>query len=229
MKNILIIILVCLSFSLFGAETEGNIYWIQLKTKAGTPYNINHPELFLSQRAIDRRTKHGIEIDSTDLPVNPLFIDSLSSLGFVIKHTSRWMNGFIATFKDSFDIYSLDLPSFVSFIELRKSTPLKSASLVARNKFNGIDSLTESYYGNSTDQITMLNGQLLHQYSKGKGVQIAVIDAGFSNANNIEVFDSLYLRNGVLGTRDFVNPGNNVFNEASRAIRRVQLAVTGAP
>jgi serine protease AprX len=229
MKNILIIILVCLSFSLSGAETNGNIYWIQLNTKAGTPFNIDQPKFYLSQRAIERRAKHGIQIDSTDLPANPLFIDSLRSLGFSIKHTSRWMNGITATFNDTIDIDSLDLPSFVSFIELRKSTPLKSTFLKTRNKFDEIDSLTESYYGNSTDQITMLNGQLLHKYSKGEGVQIAVIDAGFLNADKLEVFDSLYTRGGVLGTYDFVNPGNNVYNEHSHGTNVLSILAANHP
>lgn len=203
MKNIIVIFLVCLSFSLFGAENEENIYWIQLKTKAGTPFSINQPEFYLSQRSIDRRTKHGIEIDSTDLPLNPLFIDSLRSMGFSIKHTSRWINGIIASRQDTLEVYSLNMPSFVSFIELRKSITLKSNFY----KLNKNDSLIENYYGNSSDQITMLKGQFLQNYSKGKGVQIAVIDAGFSNADKLEVFDSLYARDGVLGTYDFVNPG----------------------
>lgn len=212
MRIILIIFLLCLSFSLIGAENNGNIYWIQFNTKAGTPFRINQPELFLSQRAIERRNRHGIEIDSTDLPVNPIFVDSLKSIGFATKHYSRWMNGIIATYHDTIDVDTIVLPSFVSFIELRKTTQ-KSTTLKPENKFEVIDSLTQKYYGSSTNQITMLNGQLLHKYSKGKGVHIAVIDAGFLNADTLEVFDSLYARKGVLGTYDFVNPGNNVYNE----------------
>jgi serine protease AprX len=209
MKNIVIILLLCVSFSLSGAEPEGNIYWIQLNTKAGTPFSINHPEKYLSQRAIERREKHGIAIDSTDLPVNPAFTDSLHRMGFFIKHTSRWMNGLIAIYNDTISIDSIKVPSFVASFDLRKPIPLKSTF----NKFDEIDSSTVSYYGNATSQITMLNGDILHKYSKGEGVHIAVIDAGFSNSDKIDAFDSLYSRNGVLGTYDFVNPGNNVYNE----------------
>jgi serine protease AprX len=228
MKNILIILLLWLSFSLSGAETDGNIYWVQLKTKTGTPFSISHPESYLSQRAIERRIKNEIQIDSTDLPVNPQFIDSLRSIGFLAKHTSRWMNGVIAIYQDTIEVDSIKLPSFVSFIELRKST-LKSTPLIAINKFDEADSLAESYYGNSTDQITMLNGQLLHQYSKGKGVQIAVIDAGFLNADKLEVFDSLFARNGVLGTIDFANPGNNIYNEHSHGTNVLSILSANHP
>jgi len=224
MKNLLIIFLVYFSFSLFGAEPIGNIYWIQLNTKTGTPYRINKPELYLSQRAIERRTRHNIEIDSTDLPINPDFIDSLRSLGFYIKHTSRWINGVIAIYPDMLSIDSLKLPSFVSSIELRKGL-LKSLS----TKLDEPDSLTKSYYGTAAEQITMLNGHLLHKYSKGEGIHIAVIDAGFQNANNIRAFDSLYAREGILGTFDFANPGNSVYTGHSHGTNVLSIMAANLP
>jgi subtilisin family serine protease len=225
MKNIIVIFLVCLSSSLLGAETDGNIYWIQLNTKAGTPFSTNQAEFYLSQRSIDRRTNHGIEIDSTDLPANPAFIDSLRLMGFAVQHTSRWLNGAIANYQGTTPVDSVLLPSFVSFVQQTKGVQLKSIN----NKFDKIDSLTASYYGSSTDQITMLNGQLIHQYSKGNGVQIAVIDAGFLNADKLEVFDSLYARNGVLGTFDFANPGNNVYNEHSHGTNVLSILAANHP
>lgn len=208
-KRITTIFLLFLSMHIFGKESNGNIYWIQLNTKAGTPFSVERPENFLSERSIERRNRQSIAIDSTDLPVNPALIDSLNALGFNVINTSKWMNGVLATLNNGLIIDSLPHPSFVSFYELRKGTPLKSVS----TKFEDIDSLTESYYGSSTDQVTMLNGQIMHNYSKGEGVHIAVIDAGFLNADKYDAFDSLFLQNRVLGTFDFVNPGNNVYNE----------------
>jgi serine protease AprX len=209
MKKSLIILFLFVSAISFGKEPTGNIYWVQFNTKTGTPFSVDQPEKYLSERSIERRIRQGITIDSTDLPVNPALIDSLRFLGFNIISTSRWINGALATLDSSLNLDSLSLPSFVSFCELRKGTPLKSIS----TKFEDIDSLSESYYGSSTDQITMLNGHLMHNYSKGEGIQIAVIDAGFLDADKYNAFDSLFLQNRVLGTFDFVNPGNNVYNE----------------
>jgi hypothetical protein len=225
MRSLLIIFLVCLSLSLFGAETDGNIFWIQFNTKTGTSYRIDKPELYLSQRAIERRARHNIEIDSTDLPINPGFTDSLRSMGFYIKHTSRWMNGAIAIYPDTLSVDSIQLPSFISFIQLRKDAPLKSLS----TKFDEIDSLARDYYGNSTDQITMLNGHLLHKHSKGEGVHVAVIDGGFFNADKLDVFDSLYARDGILGTRDFAAPGNNVYNEMEHGTNVLSIMAANNP
>src|ERR1700739_2391187 len=68
-------------------------YNIQLKDKGNSPYSLNNPLQFLSQRAIDRRNRYNIPIDSTDLPVSPAYIDSIANAGSVtILSTSRWFN-----------------------------------------------------------------------------------------------------------------------------------------
>lgn len=208
MKRALLAILIIL----FAHNVMGNnLYWIQFNTKTNTPFQIENPIQFLSERAIERRIRMNIEIDSTDLPVNPEFIDSLNQLGFSVKHTSRWMNGAIAYLPSEVDIDSIFQPSFVSFYQIRKDTPLKSIA----NKFSEEDSIFQKYYGESFNQISMLNGHILHQYSKGEGTHVAIIDAGFKNTDINNVFDSLRYYDGILGTFDFVLPGNNVYLEHS--------------
>lgn len=68
-------------------------------------------------------------------------------------------------------------------------------------------------YGEAFNQIHMLNGEVLHDMGyDGEGVMIAVLDAGFLNANQIGAFDSLWNNNQILGSKDFVNPQNpNIF------------------
>ncbi|MBN2263388.1 MAG: S8 family peptidase [Prolixibacteraceae bacterium] len=205
MKQILITILLFTSIFCAANNAGQFVYWVQFNTKAGTPYRIDTPADYLTERAMARRQRMGIEIDSTDLPVNPAFTDSLKAIGFGVKHTSRWMNGAIAYLPDSIDINTVFKPSFVEFYELRKNTIMKSRG----NKFSEEDSLAQSIYGNSFKQISMLNGHILHQYSKAEGIHIAVIDAGFSNTDLLPAFDSLRARNGILGTVDFVSSANN--------------------
>ena len=59
----------------------------------------------------------------------------------------------------------------------------------------------------------MLNGDALHDMGyDGAGKIIAILDAGFLNANNLDAFDSLWNNGQILGTRDFVSPQNpNIF------------------
>ncbi|MBN1819545.1 MAG: S8 family serine peptidase, partial [Prolixibacteraceae bacterium] len=44
-----------------------------------------------------------------------------------------------------------------------------------------------------------------------EGLQIAVLDAGFYKANEFPVFDSLWINNRILGTKDFVNDTSDFF------------------
>ena len=63
-------------------------------------------------------------------------------------------------------------------------------------------------YGYAEKQIRMLNGIKLHETGfQGEGMRVAVIDAGFMNADRISAFDSLRL----LGTHNIVFPGKSVF------------------
>lgn len=210
MRYLVFILFLFTCLDLFSSESTKNIYWIQLNTKAGTPYDVMHPEQFLSGRSLERRARQGILIDSADLPVTPVYIDSLKSLGFNVKHTSRWMNGVIATYDSTKNIDSLYLPSFVSYVELRKGFRMKSKS----DKFEKADSLEKNVYAHSSEQVEMLNGHKLHNYSKGKGVYIAVLDAGFENADSILPFENIRSEGRILGAKDFVNPGNDVYEES---------------
>ncbi|HZI54538.1 MAG TPA: hypothetical protein VFD56_12570, partial [Chitinophagaceae bacterium] len=56
---------------LFSIETGAQLsrYIVQLKHKGATVYSLANPSPYLSQRAIDRRARYNISVDSTDLPV----------------------------------------------------------------------------------------------------------------------------------------------------------------
>ena len=45
------------------------------------PFSLDAPELFLSERAVARRTRQGIEVDSLDLPVSADVVQGLHALG----------------------------------------------------------------------------------------------------------------------------------------------------
>jgi hypothetical protein len=69
-------------------------------------------------------------------------------------------------------------------------------------------------YGNSLNQVSMLRGDLMHNAGyTGQGMIIAVLDAGFSNANNIAPLDSLFATGKILSTWDFVDNEQDVFDD----------------
>lgn len=216
MKQALIFVLVgLLSATILPAQNAApNSYWVQLKDKKGTPYQISQPEAFLSQRSIDRRTRQHISIDETDLPVSQVYLDSLRKLGLEIVHTSKWLNGSTVRTADTVLIQKIAALPFVTLVQLTKPGNLIKS---AQNKFADEDvraNFDPAKYGNALGQLTQLNGKYLHnQGFRGKGIQIAILDAGFLNANIYTVFDSLRNSGRILGIRDFVDPKSDIYTQ----------------
>ncbi len=202
------------------AQVAPGKYLVEFSTKQGTPFSIDKPEDFLSQRAINRRIRQQIQITETDLPVNPLFIDSLQKLGFRILSRSRWFNSAVVQSGDSLLIDTLGKLSFVrSYLKVSGAGYQKSSGVdkyAGELQLNNISSSHEdemnSFYGKSFAQIKLHNGHYLHQQGfTGKGMQIALLDGNFNGVDRHPAFIPLHMNHRILGTRDFVELDNNVY------------------
>lgn len=222
MRNSLLIFLFLLGCTAV-AEVAPGKYFIRFTDKNGTPYSVNEPGAFLSQRAIDRRNAQGIVVTEEDLPVNPDYVTAISDLGVTVLTRSKWFNGITIYTDDPSKITAISAFPFV--LQVEKSSGSGTPGIV-QNKFDsdkihtgvpagsGTKSASATDYGASFNQIHQLNGDLLHNRGyRGEGMMVAVLDAGFTNVDNNPVFDSLRNEGRLLGTRDFVNPGGNVFLE----------------
>jgi len=215
MKNFIILaILFILVFTWLPSRGQA-FFWVGFTDKNNTSYSLSFPEDFLSERAIHRRENQNIAIDSLDLPPNPDYIQQVLNLNAEYIHSSKWLNG-VTVFAqhDNFQVEALKLP-FVKEVVLtkpgstRKSVVDKFADPMTPGETLKIDTLL---YGSSVFQVGQLNGQFLHnQDFKGHGMHIAVLDAGFYNANQYSAFDSLWANNQILGVKDFVDKDFNVF------------------
>ena len=189
-------------------------YWVAFSDKNNSEYSFNNPEIFLSQRALDRRLRQNIAIDSLDLPVNQWYIDSVLTLDAVLIHKSKWLNGItVKTENENFQKNVFNLP-FVKNVQLTKPlTSTKSSFNKFKEQDNDLkESIDTSFYGPSVYQTGLLNGQFLHnQGFRGKDKHIAVLDAGFLNADIYAAFDSLWINEQILGTKDFVDPEQDIF------------------
>ena len=72
-------------------QAQFSRYIVQLKHKGATNYTLADPLPYLSQRAIDRRTRYGIAMDSTDLPVPVSYIQQLAAIPAPV--TQVWLTG----------------------------------------------------------------------------------------------------------------------------------------
>ncbi|HOS01130.1 MAG TPA: S8 family serine peptidase [Prolixibacteraceae bacterium] len=190
------------------------VYRVDFTDKAQSPYSVDRPAEFLSQRSIQRRERQGIAIDETDLPVNRNYIDAVVKTGGIPLHTSRWLNALTVRLPHDSTAAEIAKLSFVRNVELTKPA---AGSKSAFNKFGTpgrLNPIDTSRYGASVYQVGMLNGQALHQRGfTGKGILIAVLDAGFYRVDELPAFDSLRIDGRIEGTRDLVNPSADIYAE----------------
>ena len=164
----------------------------------------------MSQRAIDRRADFKIAIDSTDLPINPSYIQQIENLGIKIHSRSKWMNGVTIVLPDI--LTSLDPIKALPFVKFVEFTGEIDGPMLSK-KQNVKNQETTAEYGIAEPQISQLNGQFLHNLGyRGKGIQIGVIDAGFTNVNINPAFDSLRLQGRLLGVKDVVDPTSDIYS-----------------
>ena len=201
-------------------------YFVAFTDKNGTPYSINNPQAFLTQRAIDRRNAQGIAITEEDLPVNPAYVNAVAATGVQVYTRCKWFNGITVRAVDSSVLNSIRALGFVLSITRVTAYNSKTSSASERkfkrervqlkhneiHKFNSPGSPQSYNYGPSYTQIHQLNGDVLHNLGyRGQGKVIAILDVGFQNVDILPAFDSARANNQILGTRDFVSPDSNVY------------------
>jgi len=211
-RLILIISIFLLGLASLAQTSTNNYYWITFKDKLGTPYQLNKPEEFLSKRALDRRIRQAIPLDQTDLPVSPVYTDTLVGHGLKLIHTSKWLNGATVATADTALIRQIAKLPFVTSVQLTKPALASKSTILKFREEELISSFVPANYGTALTQLTQLNGQYLHNLGfRGKGVHIAILDAGFYQANIITAFDSLRNSGRILGTRDFVDAASDIY------------------
>ncbi len=242
-KEFRILLLLLLVFSFTApAQIGPDTYFIQFSDKDGTPYTIDEPEAFLSQRAIDRRLAQGIAIIEQDLPVNPSYLDGVAALGPTMLFPSKWLNGLTIITPDQNVLNDiLDLPYVVSIRSLSEGErpqsdetkiffSQESISDDNRPLLKSEKAYTTLDYGNGYTQINQINGIPLHEAGyKGQGMVIALLDGGYSNTNTHAAFDSIWMNGQILGTKDFVEPGGNVFTQSSHGTAVLSTIASNVP
>ncbi|MDY0075880.1 MAG: S8 family serine peptidase [Bacteroidales bacterium] len=214
------------SINILVAQVAPDKYWIQFTDKIGTPYSLDNPETFLTERAIQRRANQGIDYTENDLPVNPDYIAGVADAGASLLFVSKWLNGLSIKTTSSAVLDAITALPYVA--ETRKmvdhTLAPKPKSFFEAEKWNesSLSPVTTQKsasffnYGNGFTQINQINGIPLHEAGfRGENMVIAVLDGGFDKVDVHPAFDSLWLNGRILGTKDFATPGNSVFNESS--------------
>lgn len=207
------------------------IFRVALADKHGTPFSLSRPSRFLSAKAIERRVRQHLELDSTDLPVNPAYLGAIRSKGVDVVGVSKWNNTAIVRTTDPALLDSVAaLPCVRRVSEVwasPDSVDAPSQRLRYHTEFNQWDTIRHTPYGAAYQQVAMLGGQRLHRYGfTGRGVTIAVLDGGFMNADRIPCMREI----NVVGSRDFVvPPSTDVFKEMEHGTKVLSVIGVNQP
>ncbi|MBA4275608.1 S8 family serine peptidase [Flavobacterium sp.] len=225
MKKIFLFLFLVSSFVGFSQEDA----WVYFKDKPGSQTYFDNPLTMLSQRALDRRANQGIALDSKDIPVYQPYIDQvIAATGITVKAKSKWFNCVHVNGSQA-DINALKNLSFVDNIDFADNSIIAAKKTVAKNvNTKPVNKTTKTSvtfnYGNSANQIQMLNGHLLHQSNyTGTGKIIAVMDGGFPGVNTAQPFARLRDNNKILGGYDFVNRNTNFYTGISHGTSVLSL------
>jgi serine protease AprX len=183
-----------------------NIFRVSLKDKKGSAHSLKHPEKFLSEKALQRRRKQNLPVDSTDLPLSEKYINKLTKEGLQVIGGSKWNNTvLIKSEKESLSPQLARFPFVTNCVKVFTAPDSilieKPASVVTDSA--AMREVSTHRYGRGRHQIEMLNGLKLHEAGfRGEGMLVAIIDGGYMNVDRIDYFKNV----DIIGQRDFVYP-----------------------
>ncbi|MBT8287633.1 MAG: S8 family serine peptidase, partial [Bacteroidia bacterium] len=211
MKKKLLLMSVLFVQALTFAQVEDA--WVFFNDKDNVDASLADPISILTQKALDRKSNHGVAVDFRDVPVNETYITQVkNATGISVWAKSKWFNA-VHVRGSQADINALLSLGFVDHVEFANSDLNAGRTLQPiGNKFAVEDSRVSFNYGQTQNQVEMLNLHLLHELDHtGDGITIAVLDSGFPGVNTNAGFQRLRDAGDLLDGYDFVDRTVNVY------------------
>ena len=222
-------------------------YLVEFTDKAHNSFSLEQPAQYLSSKAIQRRTRQKLTLDSTDLPVSGYYLDSLSKFpGIEVVSASKWLNSVYIRIND---VSALNLLANITFI--KKTMPVASIkapgiTVPYQRHFDEVTShpsrpllsgtrraagMEEYYdYGDAFRQIHMHSGEYLHEKGfTGKGMIIAMLDGGFFGYDTNPALDSIRSGQQILGGYDFVENTKSISKDNTHGSHCLSIIASNSP
>lgn len=190
--------------------------WVYFTDKPDEAYYLANPIEMLTQRALDRRTNQNIALDSRDIPISQAYINSITAAnGITVMAKSKWLNALHIRGLQS-DIQALASLSFVDSVDFANHALNPGGRISSSNRVGKVQDKFETQanfnYGNSSNQVQMLNAHLLHQQNyTGQGKIVAILDGGFPAVDVIAPFQRLRDNNLILGGYNFPDRSDVIY------------------
>ena len=220
MKKLSLFLILLVAAVTMQAQIATNIYWVKFTDKANSPYSINNPEEYLSQRALERRARLNIAIDEYDIPVNPQYLQAVADCGAQILNPSKWLNGVSVYTTSQSVVAAINALEFVETVRNCPNYPEaqrdKEIWLANEMRVSGNPVIARDFYGGAHDQVYQIKANELHDMGfDGTGVYVAVLDGGFVGTPDQPCFDNMRAEGRLLGVRDYVYGSESVYSQST--------------
>jgi serine protease AprX len=242
MKKVLVFFFIGI---LVATESQAQLtrFIVRFKNKGASLFTLANPSAYLSSRAIARRTRYSIAIDSADLPVPSSYITQVKNIpGVTLLNVSKWLN---AVSIDTTDANALAAVNALPFVQSSSPIAAKIAGAIS-GKYSdeslitpldpfaarpeGIEGDYFNYGTSSYNEIHLHNAEFLHNIGlRGQGMQVAILDAGFFNYTTLDAMDSIITNGQVLSTWDFVNREASVVEDDSHGMMCLSTIAANIP
>ncbi|MBX7224390.1 MAG: S8 family peptidase [Chitinophagales bacterium] len=212
-KNKLTFCLLFLISSIYGREDFTYLIYFQDKPTCSPVKD----SILFNRDGYERRKENISAFNQYDCPVNEEYVKAIVHAGFTIHGRSKWLNAIAVKTEDTSRLKILDNFDFIKEIQFLSihatsdnSEEQHSESIPTPNEH------FRSKYGYSYEQINCEKGIYLHDKGfKGQGIKIAIIDGGFSGADTIKTFKSLFKTGMISDVYDFVENTRYPFHTIS--------------
>ncbi|MDP4222142.1 MAG: S8 family peptidase [Bacteroidota bacterium] len=206
----LFLLFICPEWHISAQEPAWN-YFYRVYFRDKGENNINSFSLrdLFTERAVERRWKMGqTSPDFRDIPVSSGYIRQITALGLKLHCKSRWLNTALFKSTSPVDVNKLLNLPFIAEVQAVKH-PMGKSIPSDKLRFE----LTQSGPLSFDRPVSMLNGITVHNSGfTGRGILIAVLDGGFTNADKISSLEELRNRNGIITTLDVVGNSDFVYS-----------------
>ena len=225
------LILLCSCICAYFSMNAQDYLWVFFTDKGDeVACNLSHPEDFLSPAAMEMRAEKGIPFTISDLPVFQPYIQRLTAISGSVQTTSRWLNAAVIPNNPTVIQHIKELAFVRDIKPVRQLIPTNLEPDMEEIKEFPDEKFETFNYGRSRFQNDMINVGSIHAKGfTGRGVRVAIFDAGYSGVDTIDVFDSLRLQNRIIATYDFVDKQENVFHSHSHGTQVLSTIAANLP
>ena len=223
MKYTAFFALLLVGFTSWAQSESSTRYWVFLNEAAaeGGTWSPQTGTAALSPAAVERRLRQNIPLRATDYPLSAQAVEAVQATGAKVYRRSRWLRA-LSVYATPNQLQALEASPVVlglqpvaklkrSAVSLGESQPMAHAEA---------DEGVQAYsYGQSLDQVNQINLIPLHNAGyAGAGINIALMDGGFTGVDVHSAFTGAWNQGRILLTHDFVDNDTNVFQVGSHGM-----------